>query len=94
MGFQYNGKLRAPELLLREQAQADGVGRVIDVVRRRETYDSLFGNTILPSDLAVRVPSAYRYKRAFTQWWGGGVVVVVGVAAAAILAGFALAKKR
>ena len=94
MGFQYNGKLRAPELLLREQAQADGVGRVIDVVRRRETYDSLFGNTILPSDLAVRVPSAYRYKRAFAQWWGGGVVVVVGVAAAAILAGFALAKKR
>jgi len=38
MGFQYNGKLRAPELLLR----MDGS---IELIRERETFDSLFGNT-------------------------------------------------
>ncbi|OQR89103.1 diaminopimelate decarboxylase [Thraustotheca clavata] len=44
MGFQYNGKLRAPEVLI----SADGKDRLI---RRRETYDALFGNCIIPQDL-------------------------------------------
>mmetsp|Transcript_22646 Transcript_22646/g.64345 ORF Transcript_22646/g.64345 Transcript_22646/m.64345 type:complete len:431 (+) Transcript_22646:79-1371(+) len=48
MGFQYNGKLRAPEVLLR-----GGEGRPDDVlVRDRETIEGLFANTHLPADLA------------------------------------------
>jgi diaminopimelate decarboxylase len=47
MGFQYNGKLRAPEVLLR-----GGDGRPVDIlVRERETVESLFANTKLPGDL-------------------------------------------
>ena len=44
MGFQYNGTLRAPELLLRSD------GRV-DLIRQRETIKDLFGNTRMPLDL-------------------------------------------
>uniref|UniRef100_K3W613 Diaminopimelate decarboxylase n=1 Tax=Globisporangium ultimum (strain ATCC 200006 / CBS 805.95 / DAOM BR144) TaxID=431595 RepID=K3W613_GLOUD len=44
MGFQYNGKLRAPEILIRP----DGKDTLI---RQRETYDALYGNCILPDDL-------------------------------------------
>lgn len=46
MGFQYNGKLRAPELLLR-------AGGRRDVIRARETLDVLYSNTALPSDLTL-----------------------------------------
>lgn len=51
MGFQYNGKLRAPELLLR----SDGT---MDVIRDRETVHCLLDNTHLPSDIAARLPPA------------------------------------
>lgn len=44
MGFQYNGKLRAPEVLLR----ADGSDSLI---RQRETFESLYGNCVMPADL-------------------------------------------
>ncbi|TMW68225.1 hypothetical protein Poli38472_007897 [Pythium oligandrum] len=44
MGFQYNGKLRAPEVLLR-------AGGKHSLIRHRETYDALYGNCVLPSDL-------------------------------------------
>ncbi|TDH74189.1 hypothetical protein CCR75_003040 [Bremia lactucae] len=44
MGFQYNGKLRAPEILLR----SDGKDSLI---RERETYESLYGNCVMPADL-------------------------------------------
>ena len=50
--LQYNGKLRAPELLLRSS------GRV-DLIRTREVYGDLFRNTSLPADLASGVPEAY-----------------------------------
>ena len=46
MGFQYNGKLRAPELLLRPD------GATIHVVRERETLHCLYDNTHIPADLA------------------------------------------
>jgi diaminopimelate decarboxylase len=46
MGFQYNGKLRAPELLLRRNGQ-------VHLIRHRETYDTLYSNTQLPLDLLV-----------------------------------------
>ena len=45
MGFQYNGKLRAPELLRRR----DGT---FDLIRKRETIESLYQNCVLPADLA------------------------------------------
>jgi diaminopimelate decarboxylase len=38
MGFQYNSKLRAPEILLFKSK--------FGLIRKRETYDSLFGNCI------------------------------------------------
>ncbi|KAF4319636.1 hypothetical protein G195_007062 [Phytophthora kernoviae 00238/432] len=44
MGFQYNGKLRAPEVLLR----ANGSDSLI---RERETFESLYGNCVMPADL-------------------------------------------
>ena len=44
MGFQYNGKLRAPELLRRSD------GRV-DIIRRRETIESLYANCVTPTDM-------------------------------------------
>jgi len=46
MGFQYNGKLRAPELLLRRNGE-------VQLIRHRETYDTLYSNTRLPEDLTV-----------------------------------------
>lgn len=46
MGFQYNGKLRAPEVLLRNNG-ADDV-----LIRDRETIEGLYANTHIPADLA------------------------------------------
>ena len=45
MGFQYNGKLRAPELLLR-----DG-GRDAFLIRDRERIAQLYEHTHIPPDL-------------------------------------------
>mmetsp|Transcript_17859 Transcript_17859/g.32968 ORF Transcript_17859/g.32968 Transcript_17859/m.32968 type:complete len:115 (+) Transcript_17859:1-345(+) len=46
MGFQYNGKLRAPEVLLR------GPNRdTEDLIRDAETIESLYANTHVPKDL-------------------------------------------
>jgi len=39
MGFQYNGKLRCPELLIEDD-------KSIRMIRRRETFDDLFGTCI------------------------------------------------
>ena len=50
MGFQYNGKLRAPELLLREDGS-------ISLIRERETIESLFSNCIMPDDLSSTMSS-------------------------------------
>ncbi|KAG1698496.1 hypothetical protein DVH05_015036 [Phytophthora capsici] len=44
MGFQYNGKLRAPEVLLRSNGGDS-------LIRERETYESLYGNCVVPADL-------------------------------------------
>lgn len=64
MGFQYNGKLRAPEVLLRFLP-----GRPAELIRRRETLDYLYGNTVMPLDLKVRVPQKYRYvQEPHTNW--------------------------
>ena len=46
MGFQYNGKLRAPELLLREDGS-------ISLIRERETIESLYSNCVMPDDLIM-----------------------------------------
>jgi diaminopimelate decarboxylase len=48
MGFQYNGKLRAPEVMLK-----GGPDRPEDVlVRKRETIPDLYANTVLPPEYA------------------------------------------
>merc|ERR1712086_379291 len=44
MGFQYNGKLRAPEILLRLDGSTE-------LIRKRETYDDYFGTCVMPKDL-------------------------------------------
>jgi len=54
MGFQYNGKLRAPELLLRCSGD-------IHLIREREAFSSLFENTRIPQDLAQRMESLADY---------------------------------
>ncbi|GBG33657.1 Diaminopimelate decarboxylase [Hondaea fermentalgiana] len=46
MGFQYNGKLRAPEVLLRNAGADDAL------IREGETIEGLFANTHMPEDLA------------------------------------------
>jgi diaminopimelate decarboxylase len=54
MGFQYNGKLRAPELLLRGDGR--GAGAVeggepkVVLIRKRETIESLFENCVMPEN--------------------------------------------
>jgi hypothetical protein len=64
MGFQYNGKLRAPELLLRERpagAVAGAGSAVVDVIREREAVDCLYDNAVMPRDLAEGLPPSYPY---------------------------------
>ena len=74
MGFQYNGKLRAPELLLRVNGEGDN--RVVDLIRERETYSCLFDNTIMPTDLGKALPKTYPYfeslRSARGKQGGGG----------------------
>ena len=64
MGFQYNGKLRAPELLIRgggaTAAAADSAPRV-DLIRERETIPGLYANCLMPADLRRNLPASYRY---------------------------------
>jgi diaminopimelate decarboxylase len=47
MGFNYNSKLKPPEVLLRSDGGED-------LIRKRETFDSLVYNTVMPKDLAVK----------------------------------------
>jgi hypothetical protein len=86
MGFQYNGKLRAPELLLRAAA-----GRPVDLIRRREDYDYLFGNTLLPRDLAANVPAAYRYGER-SQWLTSAALAAAAAGALAALGAAAVVR--
>lgn len=65
MGFQYNGKLRAPELLLRESGG-------VDVIRTRETIPVLYSNAIMPQDLAATLPKSYPYLGAASISGGPG----------------------
>ena len=41
MGFQYNGKLRAPELLIRNGAEGE-----ITLIRNREKIEDLYSNCV------------------------------------------------
>ena len=65
MGIQYNGKQRAPELLLRqaEGTEVAGGGAApprVDVIRDRETLHCLYDNTRVPADVALRLGRALR----------------------------------
>lgn len=47
MGFQYNGKTRAPEILIRENGQTQ-------MIRKREDIPGLFSNCIMPDNLCPK----------------------------------------
>lgn len=49
MGFQYNGKLRAPELLIRSGSA--GEAPRVEQIRSREKVEVLFADTSIPSDM-------------------------------------------
>lgn len=51
MGFNYNSKLRAPEILIRTDDSSV-------LIRHGETYDTLFGNTVMPNDFQKEVFAA------------------------------------
>lgn len=54
MGFQYNGKLRAPEVLLRSNGS-------YAVIRDREDIHCLYNNVHMPSDLDASLPAPFPY---------------------------------
>ena len=51
MGFQYNGKLRAPELLLRGDGRRATAKVKVELIRKRETIESLFENCVMPEGM-------------------------------------------
>lgn len=101
MGFNYNAKLRAPELLIRAPGTppappgaagslvVDGGARV-DVIRERETMAVLYGNTRLPADLLPRdagVAAAYPWGVAGRGSASGAAADAAGAVGAAGAAG-------
>ena len=91
MGFQYNGKLRAPELLVR-QAPEPGQAPAVHLIRDREVKEVLFSNTRMPADLALGLPKAYPYHVTGEAVARGTrlvayAAVAVVLASAAVLAG-------
>jgi len=83
MGFQYNGKLRAPELLLR--ANGEGENRLVELIREREAYSCLFDNTVMPVDLGKALPKSYPYFTSLRNGKQGGGQNVLLVATLATL---------
>ena len=79
MGFQYNGKLRAPELLLR--SSGPGAGSV-QLIRARESLSYLFGNTVLPLDLLQALPAAAASAYPYGRQEAGGSASASGSSAA------------
>jgi diaminopimelate decarboxylase len=59
MGFQYNGKTRAPEVMLIPGSDA-GHTRV-ELIRQRESIHSLFDGTILPNGACASAPTRFAY---------------------------------
>ena len=62
MGFQYNAKLRAPEVLI----DAQGLPQLI---RERETVEDLFSNTVIPNYMRGGIPSriANKHRSLFSD---------------------------
>ena len=58
----YNGKLHAPELLLRAAAPGHSGPPRVDVVRDREDVHCLFDNCHLPADLVSPTARAFPYR--------------------------------
>ena len=79
MGFQYNGKLRAPELLLRSASTQ--TKPVVQQIRARDTIEGLYANTTRLDD--VLTPMQKRSGRIFTnplhsymrEYWGVGAII-------------------
>jgi len=62
MGFQYNGKLRAPELLIRSGGSASAPR--VDMIRSREVVEVLFADTSIPSDMGSQPDFGLPVQRA------------------------------
>lgn len=96
MGFQYNGKLRAPELIVRS---GEGPARErVDLVRSREHICDLYTNSIMPTRLgpqpsfpedndATAPPLAMPDWARAGMWAAFAAAGVAAVAAAAFAAG-------
>lgn len=76
MGFQYNGKLRAPEILRRK----DGG---YELIRARDTIEGLYSNTVMPKDLGPPVSCAAPTSQLPVCL--GLTAVAGGIAAAALV---------
>ncbi len=94
MGFQYNGKLRAPELLLRQPSAAGEA--IVHVIREREVKADLFSNTRIPQDLGAGLPRAYPYTNSQRGGQARSLLYFLACAAAAltVASALALARKR
>ncbi len=102
MGFQYNGKLRAPELLLRRRA-GPGAPAVVQRVRERETIASLFAETSIPADMgaplrldtpAAAARAAARAGEAPTRKMFVWAALAAAGAAAAVATALAMTRAR
>lgn len=81
MGFQYNGKLRAPELLLRATSRVEKP--VIELIRSRETIQSLYANTFQLSDVPTPGEKQTGVSDSLAclgrQFWGVGAIMLTGI---------------
>jgi diaminopimelate decarboxylase len=100
MGFQYNGKLRAPELMLRAAGEVPGKGgsalERVELVREREHICDLYTNTIMPGRLGPqpRFPldnDATSSPLAMPRWAKTGMWLAFAAAGVAAVAGAAYA---
>merc|ERR1712166_41987 len=83
MGFQYNGKLRAPELVLRTSVESDKEP-VVELIRTRETIQSLYSNTFQLNDIPSRKKQTDGFAEGLSEmvkkFWPVGAIVLTGLA--------------
>jgi len=90
MGFQYNGKLRAPEILLRSSSTAEKP--VYNLIRTRETIKGLYDNTLQLPDVKEYSAASLQYTSAQNRggiskadsfvrsYWGVAAIIAASVA--------------
>merc|ERR1719253_2429519 len=90
MGFQYNGKLRAPEILLRSSSTVEKP--VYNLIRTRETIKGLYDNTLQLPDVKDYSAASLQYTSAqncggisradsfLRSYWGVAAIIAASVA--------------